>query len=380
MPAWTTVRDRMDTELVTVWPEVPAPLRAGLNTHLFAMLAKTFEAHGGRWVARGAWAAGTDYVVDDLVTLDGSSYIAVADSTGEEPGTGASWTLIAAAGAPGAPGTPGVDGDDGAPGADGASFTWRGAWLSGATYAPNDTVSLAGASWVCILGHTNQTPPNGTYWSLMASKGDAGAPGTDGADGTDGLDGADGADGTLGLPVERAGMYHAAGRATFSATADTTSGSFAPAAGEWRAHQILRASDRTITEVGVRIGTAAAGSKVLIAMYEDNDGYPGTLVGSAEVDTSSTPPTARTASVSWARVKTKRYWLAAQVSNGAIRMHVAPASCWLSLGYSSASVTQPYIGWNQAGTYSATPPDPWTAGASALVPSSGLALVILYKT
>jgi hypothetical protein len=38
-------------------------------------------------------------------------------------------------------------------------------------------VTLSGSSYVCVLDHTNHTPPNVTYWQLLASKG------TDGADG-----------------------------------------------------------------------------------------------------------------------------------------------------------------------------------------------------
>lgn len=38
------------------------------------------------------------------------------------------------------------------------------AWNSGTTYVVNDVVSNAGRWYRCILGHTNQVPPNVTYW------------------------------------------------------------------------------------------------------------------------------------------------------------------------------------------------------------------------
>ena len=38
------------------------------------------------------------------------------------------------------------------------------AWDAGTTYVINDRVSHGGQCWRCILGHTNQEPPNATYW------------------------------------------------------------------------------------------------------------------------------------------------------------------------------------------------------------------------
>jgi len=38
------------------------------------------------------------------------------------------------------------------------------AWNSGTAYVVNDVVSDGGRWYRCILGHTNQTPPNITYW------------------------------------------------------------------------------------------------------------------------------------------------------------------------------------------------------------------------
>lgn len=75
----------------------------------------------------------------------------------------------------------------------GDGLRWLGAWSGATAYVPGDAVSSAGSSYVCVLGHTNQAPPNATYWALLASKGDTGPAGTDGTDGVDGADGADGA-------------------------------------------------------------------------------------------------------------------------------------------------------------------------------------------
>lgn len=52
---------------------------------------------------------------------------------------------------------------------------WQGPWNSGTTYAVNDAVSIAGSSYISILGSTNITPPNVTYWEILAEKGTPGA-------------------------------------------------------------------------------------------------------------------------------------------------------------------------------------------------------------
>lgn len=57
------------------------------------------------------------------------------------------------------------------------AFQLKGAWDSGTDYTVGDVVSLGGSSYVCVLDHTNHTPPNVTYWQLLAERG------TDGDDG-----------------------------------------------------------------------------------------------------------------------------------------------------------------------------------------------------
>jgi hypothetical protein len=48
-----------------------------------------------------------------------------------------------------------------------ARLRWLGAWSSATTYLANDVVSLSGADYICVLGNTNQTPPNLTYWTAI---------------------------------------------------------------------------------------------------------------------------------------------------------------------------------------------------------------------
>ncbi|MDD4027022.1 MAG: hypothetical protein PHO75_02420 [Candidatus Shapirobacteria bacterium] len=53
----------------------------------------------------------------------------------------------------------------------------KGTWSAATAYTIGDFVDLNGSSYVCIANNTNQTPPNATYWALLASKGDQGDPG-----------------------------------------------------------------------------------------------------------------------------------------------------------------------------------------------------------
>ena len=43
------------------------------------------------------------------------------------------------------------------------------AWNSATPYAANRVVSYNGASYRCVLAHTNQVPPNATYWTATTT-------------------------------------------------------------------------------------------------------------------------------------------------------------------------------------------------------------------
>ncbi len=111
------------------------------------------------------------------------------------------------AGAQGVTGAEGPQGDDGATGPQGnqgfqgvagGSTTWLDEWDNGTAYNVNDAVSIDGSSYICILGHTNQEPPNPTYWNLLAQAGAQGPQGAQGATGTTGAQGPQGDDGATG--------------------------------------------------------------------------------------------------------------------------------------------------------------------------------------
>jgi len=104
---------------------------------------------------------------------------------------------ILPAGPTGAQGIQGPTGPQGVPGPVGpAGLNWQGAWSASGTYAIDDAVGYAGASWFCIdpVG-PSATPPNAdpTNWALLAAQGATGATGATGAQGPTGPQGPAGA-------------------------------------------------------------------------------------------------------------------------------------------------------------------------------------------
>ena len=87
---------------------------------------------GLQW--QGPWDIATVYAVDDVVSHEGSAWVAVDPSTGEEPGVSVDWQLVAEAGVDGAAGAVGPQGPIGpaGPPADlSGGRTTRGAtWLN----------------------------------------------------------------------------------------------------------------------------------------------------------------------------------------------------------------------------------------------------------
>jgi hypothetical protein len=55
-------------------------------------------------------------------------------------------------------------------------IVWRGTYAGGTAYTPDDAVVHSGTSYICIANTTGNTPPNATYWNVLAQ---AGTNGTD---------------------------------------------------------------------------------------------------------------------------------------------------------------------------------------------------------
>lgn len=139
-------------------------------------------------VWRSAWAAGTAYAIDDAVSKGGSSFFAVAPSTGVDPETdsGTYWQPLSLHGATGA------TGDAGAAGLsvlNGTGAPTGAVGRDGEFYIANDTKFIYGPK-------AAGTWPAGV--SLIGPQGIQGTPGAAGATGAAGAAGATGATGAAG--------------------------------------------------------------------------------------------------------------------------------------------------------------------------------------
>jgi hypothetical protein len=158
---------------------------------------------------RGAFDNTASYAANDVVSYNGSSYVAkTATSPGDPaPDSNPNWSLMAqqgTAGATGATGPSGPIGPTGATGPAGAQgpqgltgatgalgpqgpqgsagmgFNWRGAFDCSASYSAGDVVSYQGSSWITNtpIGGCVQPPFN--PWALLAQQGAAGPAGAGG--------------------------------------------------------------------------------------------------------------------------------------------------------------------------------------------------------
>lgn len=150
---------------------------------------------------RGVYDPLVTYPIGDSVSSGGSSYVAIAITTGNAPPNATYWQLLAGQGIQGvaatiavgtvttaAAGQPATVANAGTPqdavfnigipqgiqGVPGAALNPRGVYDPLAIYAIRDSVSLDGASYVATAPGTGNAPPNATYWQLLAEKGTPG--------------------------------------------------------------------------------------------------------------------------------------------------------------------------------------------------------------
>lgn len=88
---------------------------------------------------RGAWSAASAYVIDDVVSKDGLSWIAKSANQNAAPVEGDTWSQL----------------------------KLEAAWNSTAGYVAGDVVSSNGLSWIAKRGNKNVTPAKGDDWALV---------------------------------------------------------------------------------------------------------------------------------------------------------------------------------------------------------------------
>jgi hypothetical protein len=155
-----------------------------------------------------ALSTSTANIVLDSKENDETSHVAHLDITvtsqgpqGPQGATGATGP----AGSTGATGPAGPAGPAGATGAQGPPVNFIGVFSAGKSYSIGNAVSESGNSYIAIAANVNIDPAGdvgsgtiGTYWALMAKKGDTGPIGTTGATGATGAIGAPGPQGQQG--------------------------------------------------------------------------------------------------------------------------------------------------------------------------------------
>lgn len=136
---------------------------------------------------RGTWSSSTDYVLDDAVYYNGSSWFASGDPTvGEVPATGAThWQPLAlqgATGPQGAKGDTGAQGPTGATGPQGAAATVDIGTTTTGNPGTSASVTNSGSTGAAVFNFVVPQGPTGAT-GAQGPKGDTGATGPTGPTG-----------------------------------------------------------------------------------------------------------------------------------------------------------------------------------------------------
>jgi len=188
----------------------------------------------------GTWDDTTAYYQTQIVFWNGSTWYALVDDAGSEPGLSPSvWAVFIEQGAAGATGETGAAGDRGITGASGATGdtgatgdqgvaggtgqlgTPQGPWSLGITYASGDIVFYAGSSWYAMVSNLGQEPSAGSVvWGLLATGGGTGPQGAVGANGNAGAAGGQGVTGVQGATGDQGAAGATGGYAAVQAAWD----------------------------------------------------------------------------------------------------------------------------------------------------------------
>jgi hypothetical protein len=159
---------------------------------------------------KGDWSNLSSYSVNDAVSYQGVSYIAIIESIDRLPTNTTYWDKMADKGDTGDTGLEGSKGDKGDTGDTGLqgpkgdtgdtglSINWKGDWDSQVSYLVNDSVTYQGSSYIAIVDCLDRLPTNTTYWGKMTAKGDKGDTGDTGLQGLKGDTGDTGLQGLKG--------------------------------------------------------------------------------------------------------------------------------------------------------------------------------------
>lgn len=236
-----------------------------INSVYFSLIAQKGD-NGTSIIFKNTFDNDTNYVLNDVVYFNGSSYICILNSVSHAPTNATYWSLIAQKGNVGA---------TGATGASGMSFTFIGNYSGSTTYLINDVVFYNGSCYICKLVSAGNAPTNTTYWSLMAQKGDPGTNGSNGSNGSDGEDGRDGDDGNDGADGDATAANAAAAAAVISAAACVVSaGAAATSAGA--AASSASAAASSASSAATSASNAASDAAECLEKTQNMESTPGT--------------------------------------------------------------------------------------------------------
>ncbi len=194
------------------------PITIGSETSVISIGGSIFSSSGIRgptgpqgatgpgFFWRSAWTFGTQYLINDVVSYNGQSWIATGNSPYYNPGyPGENWELMA---------EKGLDGLTGATGATGPIAYQQGSpflWTNLALYNPNDIVSYDGTYWILSdpENYIQSPTPNAGYgWTpfYLTPTGPTGPAGTNGDTGPAGPAGPTGPAGALDSQVVFSGV------------------------------------------------------------------------------------------------------------------------------------------------------------------------------
>lgn len=98
------------------------------------------------------WQSGTSYKIGEVVRLNGYTYVAIADSTAQEPPNATYWSRL------------------------NSGIEWQGTWQDATAYKLGDAVKYGAFSYIAVQAHTSSTAGNrpdidslGTFWNLLTA-------------------------------------------------------------------------------------------------------------------------------------------------------------------------------------------------------------------
>jgi len=137
----------------------------------------------------------------------------------------------------------------------------KGPYSGSTQYYPNDIVSLSGSSYICIAATLGNSPPNATYWNILAAAGTVSSVGQTFTGGIVSVSGSPvTSSGTLALTVAgtSGGVPYFSSGTTWASSAALASNALVVGGGAGAAPSTVTTGTGVVTALGVNTGSAGA--------------------------------------------------------------------------------------------------------------------------